>query len=114
MATVVSRGIHILNILGLPVMRIPPKQVVDLIEEIRLTVAGAVAGTSVDLAKLGADVVAMGANRILPGLRRQTYGIQDGSGGQQHSLAGGRRNPRDPAAGVQPAGRQLDRLRQYL
>lgn len=61
MATVVSLGIHILDILGRPVERIPPKQDVDLIEEIRLTVAGTAAGTSVDLAKLGATVVAMGA-----------------------------------------------------
>jgi sugar/nucleoside kinase (ribokinase family) len=43
------------------VTRIPPKQDVDLIEEIRLTVAGTAAGASVDLAKLGVDVLAMGA-----------------------------------------------------
>ncbi len=61
MATVVSLGIHILDVLGRPVTRIPPKQDVDLIEEIRLTVAGTAAGTSVDLAKLGASVIAMGA-----------------------------------------------------
>lgn len=61
MATVVSLGIHILDILGRPVTRIPPKQDLDLLEEIRLTVAGTAAGTSVDLAKLGADVIAMGA-----------------------------------------------------
>lgn len=61
MATVVSLGIHILDILGRPVTRIPPKQDVDLLEEIRLTVAGTAAGTSVDLAKLGAKVIAMGA-----------------------------------------------------
>jgi sugar/nucleoside kinase (ribokinase family) len=60
-ATVISLGIHILDILGRPVTRIPPKQDVDLLEEIRLTVAGTAAGTSVDLAKLGANVVAMGA-----------------------------------------------------
>lgn len=61
MAIVVSLGIHILDILGRPVTRIPPKQDVDLLEEIRLTVAGTAAGTSVDLAKLGANVIAMGA-----------------------------------------------------
>jgi sugar/nucleoside kinase (ribokinase family) len=61
MADVVSLGIHILDVLGRPVTRIPPGQDVDLIEEIRLTVAGTAAGTSVDLAKLGADVLAMGA-----------------------------------------------------
>lgn len=61
MPDVVSLGIHILDVLGRPVTRIPPKQDVDLIEEIRLTVAGTAAGTSVDLAKLGASVAAMGA-----------------------------------------------------
>jgi len=61
MAEVVSLGIHILDVLGRPVSRIPPRQDVDLIDEIRLTVAGTAAGTSVDLAKLGADVLAMGA-----------------------------------------------------
>ncbi len=61
MAAVVSLGIHILDVLGRPVTRIPPKQDVDLLDEIRLTVAGTAAGTSVDLAKLGAHVVAMGA-----------------------------------------------------
>lgn len=61
MATVVSLGIHIVDILGRPVQRIPDGQNVDLIDEIRMTVAGTAAGTSVDLAKLGAEVVAMGA-----------------------------------------------------
>ena len=61
MAEVVSLGIHILDVLGRPVTRIPPRQDVDLLEEIRLTVAGTAAGTSVDLAKLGASVLAMGA-----------------------------------------------------
>jgi len=61
MADVVSLGIHILDVLGRPVNRIPPGQDVDLIEEIRLTVAGTAAGTSVDLAKLGTSVLAMGA-----------------------------------------------------
>ena len=61
MADVVSLGIHILDVLGRPVTRIPPRQDVDLIEEIRLTVAGTAAGTTVDLAKLGVSVLAMGA-----------------------------------------------------
>jgi sugar/nucleoside kinase (ribokinase family) len=61
MAEVVSLGIHILDVLGRPASRIPPRQDVDLIDEIRLTVAGTAAGTSVDLAKLGSDVLAMGA-----------------------------------------------------
>lgn len=61
MAEVVSLGIHILDVLGRPVTRIPPRQDVDLIEEIRLTVAGTAAGASIDLAKLGVSVLAMGA-----------------------------------------------------
>jgi sugar/nucleoside kinase (ribokinase family) len=60
-AKVVSLGIHILDILGRHVSRFPPGQDLDLIDEIRLTVAGTAAGTSVDLAKLGAEVFAMGA-----------------------------------------------------
>jgi sugar/nucleoside kinase (ribokinase family) len=58
---VVSLGAHILDILGRPVTAIPPGQGSVLLEEIRLTAAGTAAGTSVDLAKLGARVVAMGA-----------------------------------------------------
>jgi sugar/nucleoside kinase (ribokinase family) len=80
MAEVVSLGIHILDVLGRPVTRIPPRQDVDLIEEIRLTVAGTAAGASVDLAKLGVDVLAIGAigedaagNFIVDTMRR--YGI---------------------------------------
>lgn len=40
---------------------LPPGQNLTLLEEIRLTVAGTAAGTAVDLAKLGADVYAVGA-----------------------------------------------------
>ncbi len=58
---VVSLGIHIVDILGRPVSYIPEGQNLALLEEIRVTVAGTAAGTSVDLAKLGADVYAMGA-----------------------------------------------------
>jgi sugar/nucleoside kinase (ribokinase family) len=58
---VVSLGIHIVDILGRPVTYIPEGQNVALLEEIRITVAGTAAGTSVDLAKLGAEVYAMGA-----------------------------------------------------
>jgi len=58
---VVSLGIHIVDILGRPVRRIPEGQKVDLLEEIRITVAGTAAGTSIDMAKLGAKVAAMGA-----------------------------------------------------
>lgn len=61
MAKVVTVGVHILDILGRHVTEIPPGQNIALIDEIRLTVAGTAAGTAVDLAKLGADVVAVGA-----------------------------------------------------
>ncbi len=58
---VVSLGVHILDVLGRPVMQIPPGQNLALLEEIRVTVAGTAAGTSVDMAKLGMQVTAMGA-----------------------------------------------------
>ena len=46
-------GVHIADVLGRPVAAIPPGQNLSILEEIRLTVAGTAAGTSVDLAKLG-------------------------------------------------------------
>lgn len=58
---VVCLGAHILDILGRPVTAIPPGQGSVLLEEIRLTAAGTAAGAAVDLAKLGARVVSMGA-----------------------------------------------------
>jgi len=61
MAKVVSLGIHIADILGRHVPYIPAGQGVLLLEEIRITVAGTAAGAAVDLAKLGAEVYAMGA-----------------------------------------------------
>jgi sugar/nucleoside kinase (ribokinase family) len=57
----VSLGVHIVDVLGRPVSHIPPGQGRQLLDEIRITAAGTAAGTSVDLAKLGADVIAMGA-----------------------------------------------------
>ncbi len=59
MGKVVSLGIQIVDILGRPVTHIPEGQNVALLEEIRITVAGTAAGTSIDLAKLGAEVYAM-------------------------------------------------------
>lgn len=61
MTTVVSLGAHIVDVLGRPVEVLPDGQVVALVDEIRATAAGTAAGTSVDLAKLGADVIAVGA-----------------------------------------------------
>lgn len=58
---VVCLGVHIVDILGRPVTHIPPGQGRQLLDQIRVTAAGTAAGTSVDLAKLGADVTNMGA-----------------------------------------------------
>ncbi len=54
-------GPHILDVLGRPVEAIPPGQGSARLTEIRATAAGTAAGTGVDLAKLGADVHAIGA-----------------------------------------------------
>lgn len=61
MAKAVCLGIQVVDTLGHPVSGIPEGQDVALIDEIRLTVSGAGAGTAVDLAKLGVEVYAMGA-----------------------------------------------------
>ena len=61
MARVASLGIHIVDILGRHVSEIPEGQNLALLDEIRITVAGTAAGTSVDMAKLGLDVYAIGA-----------------------------------------------------
>src|SRR3984885_8580605 len=54
-------GAHILDVLGRPVKAIPPGQGSARLTEIRATAAGTAAGTGIDLAKLGADVLAVGA-----------------------------------------------------
>ncbi|NJP90562.1 carbohydrate kinase family protein [Nonomuraea sp. FMUSA5-5] len=59
--TVVTVGVHIVDILARPVDHIPQGQDTVLVDQIRLTAAGAAAGTAVDLVKLGNDVVTMGA-----------------------------------------------------
>lgn len=61
MTEIVSMGVHILDVLGRHVSEIPPGQGISLIDEIRITAAGTAAGTSVDLAKLGCSVTAVGA-----------------------------------------------------
>ena len=58
---IVSLGVHILDVLGRYVTDIPYGQNLAILDEIRMTVAGTAAGTSVDLAKLGNEVVAIGA-----------------------------------------------------
>ena len=59
--TVTVLGAHILDVLGRPVETIPPGQGSVRLKEIRATAAGTAAGTGVDLAKLGARVLAVGA-----------------------------------------------------
>jgi sugar/nucleoside kinase (ribokinase family) len=54
-------GVFIVDVLGRPVEDLPRGQDSRLLDEIRITVAGTAGGTSVDLARLGADVVAVGA-----------------------------------------------------
>jgi sugar/nucleoside kinase (ribokinase family) len=58
---VVTLGAFILDVLGRPVESIPPGQGSVLLQEIRATAAGTAAGPAVDLAKLGAQVSAVGA-----------------------------------------------------
>ena len=57
---VVTTGLHIVDILGRHVEQIPDGQGVELIDEIRMTVAGTAAATAVDLAKLGVQVATFG------------------------------------------------------
>ncbi|MEO3801210.1 carbohydrate kinase family protein [Nonomuraea sp. B1E8] len=59
--TVATVGVHIVDILARPVEHIPDGQDTVLVDQIRLTAAGAAAGTAVDLVKLGNSVVTMGA-----------------------------------------------------
>ncbi|MGN9838838.1 carbohydrate kinase family protein [Nonomuraea sp. H19] len=59
--TVATVGVHIVDILARPIDHIPEGQDTVLVDQIRITAAGAAAGTAVDLVKLGNDVVTMGA-----------------------------------------------------
>ncbi|GII00040.1 carbohydrate kinase family protein [Planobispora takensis] len=59
--TVVTVGVHIVDVLARPVESIPAGQDTHLLEQIRITAAGAAAGTAVDLAKLGLEVASAGA-----------------------------------------------------
>ena len=58
---VVSLGIHLVDVHGYPVSEVPPGQGLAMLKQVRFTVAGTAAGTSIDMAKLGLDVSAMGA-----------------------------------------------------
>ncbi|MFI6508904.1 carbohydrate kinase family protein [Streptosporangium sp. NPDC050855] len=59
--TVVTLGVHIVDVLARPVESIPAGQDTHLLEQIRVTAAGAAAGTAVDLAALGVPVASVGA-----------------------------------------------------
>ncbi|MWA01866.1 carbohydrate kinase family protein [Actinomadura sp. LD22] len=61
MATVVTVGAHILDVLARPVEGIPDGQDTVVVDQIRVTAAGAAAGTAVALARLGNRVVSVGA-----------------------------------------------------
>lgn len=57
---VVVIGIHIVDILGRPVAKVPAGQGIAFLDEIRMTVAGTAAATAVDLARLGMRVATVG------------------------------------------------------
>ncbi|GAA3101990.1 carbohydrate kinase family protein [Streptosporangium carneum] len=59
--TVVTLGVHIVDVLARPVEALPEGQDTHLLEQIRVTAAGAAAGTAVDLAALGVPVASVGA-----------------------------------------------------
>ncbi|MFC9787018.1 carbohydrate kinase family protein [Rhodococcus sp. NPDC127528] len=58
---VVALGVHILDVLARPVAEIPEGQGSQLVEQIKITAAGAAGGTAITLAKLGAEVHSVGA-----------------------------------------------------
>jgi sugar/nucleoside kinase (ribokinase family) len=58
---VVALGAHVLDVLARPVTEIPEGQGGTLVEQIRLSPAGAAGGTAVTLAKLGAETFSVGA-----------------------------------------------------
>ncbi len=60
MPQVVSFGAHIADALGWPFTEVPPGQQLAFLEKIKFTVAGTAAAPSVNLAKLGVDVVTVG------------------------------------------------------
>ena len=61
MTNVVTVGVHIVDVLARPVDQVPTESGGQLVEEIRMTVAGTAAGTAIDLAKLGAMTTSIGA-----------------------------------------------------
>jgi sugar/nucleoside kinase (ribokinase family) len=61
MTNVVTVGVHIVDVLARSVDQVPTESGGQLVEEIRMTVAGTAAGTAIDLAKLGAMTTSTGA-----------------------------------------------------
>jgi sugar/nucleoside kinase (ribokinase family) len=59
--TVISLGVHVVDVLVRPVEEIPAGQGGQLVEQIRITPAGTAGGTAITLAKLGAEVRSAGA-----------------------------------------------------
>jgi sugar/nucleoside kinase (ribokinase family) len=59
--TVVTLGVHVVDVLVRPVEAIPEGQGGTLVQQIRITPAGSAGGTAVTLAKLGARVISAGA-----------------------------------------------------
>jgi sugar/nucleoside kinase (ribokinase family) len=59
--TLVTLGVHVVDVLVRPVEEIPTGQGGTLVEEIRITPAGSAGGTAITLAKLGANVFSAGA-----------------------------------------------------
>jgi sugar/nucleoside kinase (ribokinase family) len=57
---VIAFGVHIADALAWPYTKIPPGQQLEFVDQIKFTVAGTAAATSVDLAKLGVSVAAVG------------------------------------------------------
>jgi sugar/nucleoside kinase (ribokinase family) len=58
---VIAMGVHVVDVLARPIEAIPEGQGGQLVEEIRITAAGAAGGTAIVLAKLGAAVRSAGA-----------------------------------------------------
>ncbi len=59
--TVITMGVHVVDVLARYITEIPEGQGGQLVEEIRITPAGAAGGTAVTLAKLGAPTRSAGA-----------------------------------------------------
>jgi sugar/nucleoside kinase (ribokinase family) len=60
-AKVTLLGVCVIDILGRPIEALPSGQTSHPLDEIRATVAGTAGGTSIDLARLGADVTVVSA-----------------------------------------------------